>query len=298
MSKLFLGSRGSPLALAQSRLVIEHLQSVSPETEFEVKIIRTEGDQLQSRDDTVLPPGKGIFTTEIEDALLRGEVDLAVHSLKDLPTEMRPELLLAAITERADARDTLVSKKAQSIDALPEGAIIATGSPRRSAQLSWLRPDLRIVEIRGNIDTRLRKLRENRDLDGIILAAAGLQRLQPALFELIATPLSFDEMLPAPGQGALAIQVRADDQSTRQIASLAHHPATCAQVIAERAFLTGLGGGCFMPIAAYATMSGENLKLDTFCWMSETPFPKKMSLEGHWESAEQLGYDLAAQIES
>jgi hydroxymethylbilane synthase len=296
LKKLILGSRGSALALVQSRLIMALLRAAAPGMPIDLKIIKTTGDQLQSKDVSGLPPGKGLFTREIEEALLRNEIDLAVHSLKDLPTDLPPGLVLAAITERADARDALVTRGPRLLAELPKQARIATGSPRRAAQIKLHWPDFETVDVRGNVDTRLRKLREHRDWDGLILAQAGLQRLQPDLSGLIVTPLPFEEMLPAPGQGALAVQVRADDAPTRKIAASIDHAPSRAQVVAERAFLAGLGGGCLLPIAAYGAIDGENLKLDGICWLDGSTQPKRGSIRGACGQAEKLGRELAGQL--
>jgi len=243
---LVFGSRGSALALAQTRLVIAQLQTVWPSRTFDLRIIKTQGDRLA--EDTGRPMdealGKGLFTGELERALRSGEIDLAVHSLKDLPTGDAEGLVLAAIPKRADARDVLISRYASTLEGLPVGSTIATGSPRRSAQIRAVRKDLRTVPIRGNIDTRLRKFREQNEWTGLILAAAGLERLKPDLSGLIVTPLPISVMLPAPGQGALALQTRADAEDIRELVRAIHHATTAFAVGAERAFLHALGGGC------------------------------------------------------
>jgi hydroxymethylbilane synthase len=203
--------------------------------------------------------GQGVFAGAIEEALLGGAVDLAVHSLKDLPAADRPGLLLAAFPPREDARDALVCRRGGGLGALPRGARIATGSPRRAAQLRAARPDLRIVGIRGNLDTRLRKL-ETEHLDALVLAVAGLRRL--GLAERITEPLPLTLCLPAVGQGALAVQCRADDSATRALLAPLDDLATRAAVLAERAFLSALGGGCKVPIAAHAAIVDGRLRLD------------------------------------
>jgi hydroxymethylbilane synthase len=279
-------------------MIMEMMQSAVSGIQFDIKIIKTTGDQLQGKDDAPLPPGKGLFTKEIEEALIRREIDGAVHSLKDLPTDLRPDLLIGAITERADPRDVLVSRGPRSLAELPRNACLATGSPRRSAQIKWRRPDIQTVDIRGNIDTRLRKLRENSEWDGIVLAFAGLQRLKPDLSGLTMTPLPLDEMLPAPGQGALAVQIRTDDSEAKKIAAIADHAETRAQVTAERSFLAGLGGGCLMPIAAHGSVMADNLQLNGICWLAGSLQPRTGSIQGRSVDAEKLGRELANQLSS
>ena len=239
---LTLGSRGSALALWQANHVAALLNAISVGTRIE--IIKTTGDHLQTASLTQAG-GKGLFTKEIEQALLDGSIDVAVHSLKDLPTEMTFGLAIAAVPEREDPRDALVG---MSLEALPRGAHLGTSSSRRAAQLRHLRPDLAIEPVRGNVDTRLRKLKEGQ-YDAIVLAAAGLKRL--GLEQEIAEILTPDQICPAPGQGALGIQTRANDAAEEICRSLDHHDSRIA-VEAERAVLAGLGGGCQLPVGAFA----------------------------------------------
>jgi hydroxymethylbilane synthase len=294
-----LGSRGSALALAQTKLVMAELRRAWPDREFEIRIIKTQGDRLSEQPDSPFnqPLGKGLFTAELERALLKQEIDLAVHSLKDLPTSNTEGLALAAIPKRADARDVLITPGAKQLDELPAGAVIATGSPRRAAQLKLARNDLQTADIRGNIDTRIRKFRENAGWSGLILAAAGLERLQPDISGLTITPLPFSLMLPAPGQGALALQIRADAGDIPKIVRVMHDPATAAQVAAERAFLQALGGGCQQPIAAYAEIEADNrLNLCGIAWLGEETEPRRGQQFGSFEQAETLGRALAEEI--
>ena len=241
-SSLIIGSRGSALALWQARYVAALLKEISIETR--IKIIKTTGDHLQTSS-FMQADGKGLFTKEIEQALLDGAIDVAVHSLKDLPTEITPGLTIAAIPTREDARDALVGSK---LTTLKQGARVGTSSGRRAAQLRHLRPDLVIEPVRGNVDTRLRKSQEG-GYDAIVLAAAGLKRLG---FESeIAEILSPEQLCPAPGQGALAIQTRTGDVAADICRALDHQDSRIA-VEAERAVLAGLGGGCQLPIGAFA----------------------------------------------
>jgi hydroxymethylbilane synthase len=296
-----IGTRGSELATAQTRQVMADLKKAWPTRNFELRIIKTQGDALvddPARANEAL--GKGIFTSELEAALLGKRIDMAVHSLKDLPTTDTPGLMLAATPKRADARDVLISRKIKEIAKLPKDGTIATGSPRRQAQLLKLRPDLKIVGIRGNIDTRLQKFRQNFNLDGTILAAAGLERLQPKILGFTVAPIPLTEMLPAPGQGALALQTRIEgSEDLRSLLESIHDPLTATAVIAERAFLSALGGGCREPIAAYAEVVGaEGLKLSGIAWLRGAATPKIGEMTGTIYEPEALGQALAAKIVS
>jgi hydroxymethylbilane synthase len=295
---LVFGSRGSALALAQTRLVMAQLQAAWPTYSFDLRIIKTQGDRLSENVGRPMDEalGKGLFTAELERALRGGEIDLAVHSLKDLPTADAEGLVLAAIPRRADARDVLITRYAATLEGLPAGSVIATGSPRRSAQIRAARKDLRTVPIRGNIDTRLRKFRGQNEWAGLILAAAGLERLRPDLAGLTVTPLPISVMLPAPGQGALALQTRAKAEDVRELVRAIHHTATAFAVGAERAFLHALGGGCQQPIAAYGQAEENNaMTLHGVAWLTgpERRFHFSGSVTGPIESARQIGKELA-----
>jgi len=254
---LRIGTRGSPLALAQSRLVADALAEAHPGLACQLVRIATAGDRRRAEP---LPAigGTGLFTREIESALLRGEIDLAVHSLKDLPTQSPDGLVVAAVPARAPAADALISADGRPLDQLPPGARIGTSSPRRAAQLLAARPDLRPEPIRGNLDTRIRKLREGR-VDALVVALAGLERLGVAAHATQVLPL--DVMLPAPGQGALAVQTRAGDAPVVDLAVAIDHGATRAATTGERALLEALGGGCSLPLGAYAEAGGPSLRL-------------------------------------
>jgi hydroxymethylbilane synthase len=246
--QLTFATRPSALARWQTRRVIELLQVAHPGLECNEFIIHTIGDRVL---DHPLPEigGKGLFTSELEEALLSGKVDVAVHSLKDLPVEDTSGLVIAAIPEREAAYDVLVSADGGTLSSLPEGARLGTSSIRRAAQLLLHRPDLTILPLRGNVDTRVRKVM-NREYDAIVLAQAGLTRL--GLQEYISEVFPLDVMLPAPAQGALAVQCRADDEETLKLLAAIHDPMTAAAVEAERSFLSSLGGGCSLPVAAFA----------------------------------------------
>ena len=253
-----IGTRGSALALWQAHLIRALLVRAWPALTVEIEVMKTQGDVTL---DSPLPQigGKGVFTAELEAALRSGAIDLAVHSLKDLPTEDSPGLIIGAIPERGDPRDALVSRGSHMLDALPTGAAVGTSSLRRSAQLLVLRPDLRLLDIRGNVDTRIRKaLDADGPYDAIVLALAGLERLGRA--EEASQWLPLEVMLPAPGQGALAVQCR-DEQASRELLAPLSHRATTLAVTAERAFLAALGGGCAVPVAAHATYSQRRLSL-------------------------------------
>jgi len=306
MRTVVIGTRGSPLALTQSGQVRNALQAHWPGREFRLEVIKTGGDAWALQPPIDAPSGKGLFTREIEEALRAGTIDLAIHSLKDLPT-VDPSgegLVLAAIPERGDPRDVLVVNPATTSLSywqtgrgdVPNDPVMATGSLRRSTQLLLKWPQVRTAAIRGNIDTRLRKLRENPAWHGLVLAAAGLDRLTPSLEGLTAIPLPFETMLPAPGQGALALQCRGDDAGTRELLAALDHAPTRAAVTAERAFLTALGGGCLSPVGAYASATAEVLTLQGIAWLGESPDPVSGIATGTFDAPEELGRKLARQL--
>lgn len=255
--RLIIGTRGSALALWQSNRVADLLRLRHPGLEVSLEIIETKGDKVL---DVALSKigDKGLFTKELENALLEGRIDLAVHSLKDMQTTLPEGLTLGAVTERADPEDALVAPDGTTIDSLPEGGTVGTGSLRRRAQLLALRPDLKIAEVRGNVQTRLRRYREN-GWDGMILARAGLERLD--LGGEIAWVIPADVMVPAVGQGALGVEIRADDERTASLVAAVEHGPTRIVAEAERAFLRHLEGGCQAPIAAHGTIEGDRLRL-------------------------------------
>lgn len=260
MKTLIIGSRRSPLARIQSELVRHLLLEAWPDLQVEIEFMDTRGDR--NREDP-LPAigGKGLFTAELETALHEKRIDLAVHSLKDLPVEDNPGLAVLAVPERADTHDILVSRRAARLEDLPQGAVVGTSSLRRAAQVLAQRPDLRIKDIRGNVDTRLRKLDDPEyGYDAILLAQAGLSRLGRADLAY-AYPIPHHQVLPAPGQGALGIQGRADDAGIFSYLHVLEHASTRAAVTAERAFLAGLGGGCSLPVAALGMVTGARLEV-------------------------------------
>jgi hydroxymethylbilane synthase len=250
---IVVGTRASALALVQTHQVVAALQALHPERTFSIRHISTHGDRVLDRSLTEIG-GKGVFVKEIEEALLGQEIDLAVHSFKDLPTEQPDGLAVGAILERADPRDALVARDAASLSDLPQGARVGTSSLRRSIQLHALRTDLVLADIRGNVDTRLRKL-DAGQYDAIVLAAAGLTRL--GLQSRVTEFFRPEAFLPAPGQGALALELRSSDAETGGLIAPLNHEPTRRAVAAERGFLSGLGGGCDLPIGAYAQVDGE-----------------------------------------
>ena len=255
--RLRIGTRGSALALWQAEWVKSQLLAGQQELMVELVVIKTTGDKILDVP-LAMVGGKGLFVKEIEEALLDGRADLAVHSVKDMPAELPEGLHLAAMPPREDPRDALISKNGAGLDKLPHGARVGTSSLRRAAQLLHLRPDLRIETLRGNVDTRLRKLKTE-GLDAIVLAAAGLKRME--LSRVISEYLEPERILPAVGQGALGIETRIADVFTNEIVASLIHQQTVITVRAERAFLKRLEGGCQVPIGAYATMEGETLIL-------------------------------------
>jgi len=256
-SKFILATRGSALALQQSRMIQAAVEEAVPGSRVELLTIRTIGDRMAHQP---LPQigGKGLFTKEIEDALLEGRADFAVHSLKDLPTAIPSGLTLAAVPRREDPRDALISRDGKTLVELPNGAVVGTSSVRRSAQIKRLRPDLEISPLRGNLDTRLRKLREG-NLDAIILAVAGMRRM--GFENQITEILSPDVLCPAAGQGALGIEARADDHRTLRALAALEDSWSRLSITAERALLESLGGGCQVPIAAATGREKERMLL-------------------------------------
>src|SRR5918992_1388939 len=289
MTTFKIGSRGSALALAQADWVKRKLEETG--LNVEITVIKTSGDRFVDRTIQSLG-GKGIFTKEIEDALLSGAIDLAVHSMKDLPTEVPQGLAIAAVPQREDARDVLVSRKNIPLKNLPPGAQLATGSLRRKSQILNYRSDLTMIPIRGNVDTRLQKLFEQ-ELDGIVLAAAGLKRLGRE--DRVTEYLTPDICLSAVAQGALAIETR-DDGPSRQSVTFLHHDPSFTEVTAERAFLRKLGGGCHVPVAARAFIEGELLNLTG---MVAEPDGRRLCrdrIAGPKDQAVALGTELAERL--
>jgi len=333
---IVIATRGSALALAQANAVLDQCRQAFPRLIFELKIIKTTGDKLQTASVAAAGAGlpKGLFTKELELALLRQRADLAVHSLKDLPTDLPAGLKLGALCKRGDARDVLLYRNAESLRAqqarkaatewtpgqddrrgftapmtlegFPAGAVIATSSTRRKAQVLARRADIKVVDIRGNVPTRLQKLAERAELDGLILAAAGLARLRfeiaadsqlkgDAVPEgLLATVLEPEVMLPCVGQGAIGIEVRENDERLATICARLNHYNTHQCVLAERAFLRTMGGGCQSPVAAHAEVVDEQIRLRAVSFRE--PTVRRGELRGDLCQPEPLGERLAAQL--
>ncbi len=291
-SVLTIGTRGSQLALWQAEWVKQQLKSISPYLTIELKRIQTSGDKIQ---DVPLAKvgGKGLFVKEIEEALLRRDIDLAVHSMKDVPAVLPNGLAIICIPLREDPRDAWIARDGQHFDQFPSGGRVGTSSLRRQAQLFSIRPDLQIDMLRGNVDTRLRKLRENH-FDAIVLAASGLKRL--GWEDHITEYLPVDVSVPAIGQGALGIEGREEDDFVRDLVSRLEDPATRVTVTAERALLKRLEGGCQVPIAGHAVLKGTDLSLDGLVSSVDGKRYVRHSLRGSASEAESMGVQLAEEL--
>jgi len=291
-STLIIGTRGSQLALWQAEWVQGQLKQIAPDLCVILKRIQTSGDKIQ---DVPLAKvgGKGLFVKEIEEALLRKDIDLAVHSMKDLPAVLPSGLQIICIPEREDPRDALITHDEKKLDALPLGARVGTSSLRRQSQLLHARPDLHIEMLRGNVDTRLRKLHDHY-FDAIVLAASGLKRL--GWNERITESLSLDVSLPAIGQGALGIEGREDDGFVRDLVARFEHRPTRVTVTAERALLARLEGGCQVPIAGHAVLEGEELTLDGLVASVDGKRYVRHALSGSAQEAESLGTQVAEEL--
>ena len=317
-------TRGSALALAQSNFIAARLRAAFPRLQFELKIIKTTGDKLQkismAKTNPELP--KGLFTKELEEALLAGRADLAVHSLKDLPTDLPKGLMLAGTTKREDVRDVIIYRSAKALansgsglrgfapklvlQALPKRAVIATSSTRRKMALLAQRPDLQVVEIRGNVGTRLRKVAERGEFDATLLALAGLKRLKIKISAngtvsgadipsgLLASILDLDTMLPCVGQGAIGLEIRENDPRIAKLIARINHQPTFQAVTAERAFLEGMGGGCQSPVGAFAQVSKGQVSLKAISFRGKKP--KRAQGKRPVAAAAQLGESIAAKL--
>lgn len=291
--KIVVGTRGSKLALIQTNWVIDKLKEIYSEIEFEIKIIKTKGDLIQNVSLDKMGD-KGIFVKEIEQQLIDKKIDMAVHSMKDMPSSLPEGLKFTSIPKREDARDVLVLKNGySSINDLPIGAKIATGSKRRKYQLLKQRPDLNIVPIRGNIDTRIKKIVDE-NLDGVVLAAAGL--LRAGLEHKISYYIPKDIMIPAPAQGALAIEIRENSNDIDEIVKSLKDIKSEIQVAAERGFLDGINGSCHIPIGAYCDVKGENITLTGLYGDEEGNNLITKTIEGKASQARELGLELARAI--
>jgi hydroxymethylbilane synthase len=295
-ASLRIGTRGSPLALAQAHMVRDALAAAHSRDPagIEIVTIRTSGDRIQDRP-LAESGGKGLFTKEIEEALLSGDVDLAVHSAKDLTTLLPAGLTIAACLRREDARDAFISRKANSLATLAKGATLGTASLRREAQVRRLRPDLNIVPLRGNVETRLRKLDEGA-MDATILALAGLKRLQRA--DAVTAILEPQDFLPAVGQGAIAIEVRETDDVTREALAGINHPTTLTALACERAFLAVLDGSCRTPIGGHAVVENERLQFRGMIIRPDGGEAHETSRDGHVRDAAALGADAGRELKA
>lgn len=291
LSKIRIGSRGSPLALVQVNWVKRKLEERFPDIEVETTIIKTSADRFLSIPLQAIG-GKGVFVKEIEEALLEDKIDVAVHSMKDLPTEIPDGLVVAVITEREDPRDVLICRQGLSLKDLPPGARVGTGSLRRQTQILHHRPDLKVVPIRGNVDTRLKKL-DGGEVDALVMAAAGLNRLGQA--HKVSEYLSPEVCLSAVAQGALALETRGAVPVAKELAFL-HHDPTAGEVTAERAFLRGLGGGCQVPIGARGYVEGKRLKIMGVVGDTNGKRLIRAEVKGQRVNAETLGEELARRL--
>ena len=300
--KIVLGTRGSELARAQSRLVEEVIQGAHPNVTIETKTMATQGDKARVVDPRA--GRKGVFTAEIERALLAAEVDIAVHSAKDLPSETSAHAEIAAVLPRAPVEDVMVSKHPGGLASLPHGATVATGSVRRKHQLLWKRADLALADLRGNVPTRLRKLAENQ-WDAIVLARAGLERLglSPARTKIgfegrqfFVETLPREIFLPAGGQGIIALQVRADDQSTKALVDLVNDLQTLLCLQAEREFLRRLQGDCNCPVGVLAKIDNRKMKMRAQVFLAESAAPREAEVEGACDEGGKLAGELLRRI--
>lgn len=288
--KIRVGTRGSNLALIQTNWAIDRLKEKFPDVEFEVKIIKTKGDKILHLSLDKIGD-KGLFVKEIESQLLEGEIDLAVHSMKDMPAEVVEGLKFAAVPKREDPRDVIILREGlNSFDELPIGATIGTGSKRRKYQLLRKRPDLNIVPIRGNIETRISKI-ESENLDGIVLAASGV--IRAALEEKITEFLPVDLMIPAPAQGALALEIRENDEELEKMIDAIKDEISQIQTDAERSYLAGIDGSCHIPMGAYCEVDGEKLTLTGIFGDEDGEKITVASLEGDRDNPKELGSNLA-----
>ncbi|HTG51584.1 MAG TPA: hydroxymethylbilane synthase [Candidatus Tectomicrobia bacterium] len=303
VAKITLGTRGSELARAQTLLVEKAIRSAHPNVTIETKMIVTRGDGAKVVD--LYAGRKGVFTAEIERALLAGDVDVAVHSAKDLPSESNPGAKIAAVLPRGSVNDVLISKHSDGLTSLPYGATVATGSVRRQRQLHCKRADLNVVDLRGNVPTRLRKLAENQ-WDGIVLAQAGLERLG---FSATRTEMGFEDgqffveilpgeiFLPAGGQGIIALQIRSDDQSTKAFLESVSDRETLLCLYAEREFLSRLHGDCNFPVGVHASIIDGKMKMRAQVFEGKSPAPRQAEVEGVSGEGRQLAAELLRNIE-
>ncbi len=282
--KLVIGTRGSKLALWQTSYIASLLKERFPELEFEKRIIKTTGDKLRDAPLAKIG-GKGLFVKEIDEAVARGDVDFAVHSMKDVPTELLPELTIAATPEREEVNDALISREGLGIEELPEGAVVGTSSLRRIAEVKNFRQDLEVKNLRGNVDTRLRKLKAG-EYDAIVMAKAGLKRL--GFEHEITQTLPVEQFTPSVGQGAIAVVARRDGEVMDYLRAI-NHEESLARVKAERALLSSLGGGCQVPLGAYTEVSNNALSIHAVVLSPDGSERVEVRLKGKVSEAERLG---------
>ena len=292
MTHLRIGTRGSPLARVQAESVARRLEAASPGLTSELVVIKTTGDHVLDRPLSEIG-GKGLFTKEIEEALFDGRIDLAVHSLKDVATVLPDGLDLAAVLPREDVRDALIAGPLTGLDQLPEGAVVGSSSLRRRAQLLALRPDLQVVNLRGSVQTRMTRV-ANGDIHATLLAMAGLNRLGRA--DAASAPIATDALLPAVAQGAIACEIRADDDATRALLAPLDHAETARAVTAERAFLRALDGSCRTPIAAYAHFDGDELAFEGLLAYPDGAKLWRARRRGPAAEAAKLGDDAGREV--
>ncbi|MBC7131344.1 hydroxymethylbilane synthase [Candidatus Bathyarchaeota archaeon] len=291
--KLKVGTRGSKLALLQTEIAIKKLRAANPKLDFEIKIIKTTGDKIR-RKPLFAIESKGIFEKEIDQALLRDEIDFAVHSLKDVPVyEQHENILLAAVPERDDPREALISVDGSTLKELPKGAVIGTSSLRRMAQIKFLRGDLEVKPIRGNLDTRVRKVKQG-EYDAIIVAKAGLDRMK--LQSLASEVFPIDVFTPAAGQGALAVVARKDKKELIEIFEAINHPPTMAEVTAERSLIAALKGGCHFPVGAIGKAENNTLTLYGCIFTLDGSKKLSASASGSLKEAQALGEKVAHEL--
>ena len=283
-----VGTRGSNLALTQTGHVIDALSQANPSIDFEIVTIKTTGDH--DRWKTQMPLKVGVFVRELESALLDNRIDIAVHSLKDMPSSLTTELVIAAVPEREDPRDALISRKGILLEDLPSGSRIATGSIRRQALVKSMRPDLTVEPVRGNVETRLEKLRQTDGPDAVILATAGLNRL--GLQDQISQHLSCMKFVAAVGQGALAVETRADDDFTTNLAAKIDHIETRQAITAERAFLQVIGGGCSSSVSAHAKITKQQIEISAFASTQDASTVLREQVTGMASDAANIGFKL------
>ena len=298
MAILKVGTRGSPLALAQAKIVSQALKSKFPDLQTRTVVIRTTGDKVL--DSPLSQIGsKGLFIKEIEEALVSKKIDIAVHSLKDLTTELADGLSIGAVLKREDPHDCIISKEGQSIKTLPRESTVGTSSLRRKAQVLSLRPDLEVRDLRGNLDTRVRKL-EDGQYAAILVALAGVKRLAKILAlknrRLKAEEVPFEEVLPAPGQGALAVEIRTDDRETGSLVQILDHEPSHRAALCERAFLRTLQGGCQVPVGAFAEVEEDSIILEGLIASPDGKYLIRDVLSGPKGAPDQVGNDLAKKL--